>query len=70
MRGAAPRARNILFGLLVKLVITSPYYSEDHGFKSRRDREVGVYADGYSKRIQGIMSESASTGNLVAHLAP
>ena len=70
MHSADPRARNILFGLLVKLVITSPCHGEDHGFKSRRDREVGVYADGYSKRIQGIMSESASTGNPVAHLAP
>ena len=70
MHSADPRARNILFGLLVKLVITSPCHGEDHGFKSRRDREVGVYADGYSKRIQGIISESASTGNRVAYLAP
>lgn len=70
MHSADPRARNILFGLLVKLVITSPCHGEDHGFKSRRDREVGVYTDGYSKRIQGIMSKSAPTGNRVAHLAP
>ena len=70
MHSADSSARNILFGLLVKLVITSPYHGEDHGFKSRRDRDVGVYADGYSKRIQGIMSKSASTGNRVAHLAP
>ena len=41
MHSADPRARNILFGLLVKLVITSPCHGEDHGFKSRRDREVG-----------------------------
>lgn len=70
MHSADPSARNILFGLLVKLVITSPCHGEDHGFKSRRDREVGVCADGYSKRIQGIISESASTGNRVAYLAP
>ena len=42
MHSADPRARNILFGLLVKLVITSPCHGEDHGFKSRRGHSPSI----------------------------